>query len=377
MNLAIISPNQNAYSETFIQAHRKIEANIFYYYDGYLPRQLEDVGYIGPNNIERLFFSLKNRIVSQNLSAEEKWFAKSLIKNKIEIVFAEYGITGAYVLKVCKSLRIPLAVIFHGFDASISSILEEYRDKYIELFKYVKCVFSVSNQMKKKLVEMGCPAEKLIMATYGPNDMFLKIKPSFTEPRSFVSIGRFINKKAPYYTILAFRKVVEKYPDSKLYFAGNGMLLEATQNLVNYFNLQNNIFFLGIIKSEEFCQILSKVGGLVQHSITAMDGDSEGTPVAILEASAAGLPVVSTVHAGIPDVITDGLTGLLVNEHDVDSMAEKIIWLIENPEIAKELGTNGKLNVKQNFSMDKHIGIITKSIKNINEGKGKLINSLK
>jgi colanic acid/amylovoran biosynthesis glycosyltransferase len=363
MNLAIISPNQYAYSETFIQAHRKIEANIFYYYDGLIPKQLENVGYIGPDRIQRLYYSMINQIKPQTLSVNEKLFAKSLRKNNIEIVFAEYGITGAKVLDVCKNLRLPLAVIFHGFDAAVNSIINEYKNKYLELFNYAKCVFSVSSQMNKKLIELGCPQEKLIKATYGPNDLFLTIEPKFIESRSFVSIGRFVNKKAPYYTILAFKKVVDKYPDSELYFAGDGVLLEATQNLVRYFGLQHNIHFLGVIKPLEFSQILERVAGMVQHSITASDGDSEGTPVAILEASAAGIPVVSTFHAGIQDVIINDKTGFLVDEHDVDGMAEKIIWLIENLENGKIMGKCGKENVRHNFSMNKHITIISDSLK--------------
>lgn len=364
MNLAIISPNQNAYSETFIQAHRRIRANVFYYFDGLPPTQLDGFGFIGPrsNFFNRIFRYLKHFIKREVLSPSEIALAKSLRKNKIDIVFAEFGISGAAMLDVCKYLKIPLAVMFHGADASVISILEQYKVEYTRLFNEAKCVFSVSTAMHNQLISLGCPDYKLIKATYGPNDLFLNIEPKFLEQRSFVAIGRFVNKKAPYYTILAFKKVVEKYPDAKLYIAGNGELYETSQNLANYFQLKKNIVFLGIIKPDEFAELLERVCGFIQHSITAVDGDMEGTPLAVLEASAAGLPVIATRHAGIPDVIIDGETGLLVDEHDVDGMAENIITVIENPEIAIEMGKKGKENIRQNFSMEKHLSIISNAL---------------
>lgn len=112
------------------------------------------------------------------------------------------------------------------------------------------------------------------------------------------------------------------------------------------------------MSKEEFTNNLEKALAFVQHSITAINGDQEGTPVAILEASAAGLPVISTFHAGIPDVIINEETGLLVNEHDVEGMAQKMILLLQNNELAKTLGKNGKERIQTNFSQARHLHVI-------------------
>ncbi len=101
---------------------------------------------------------------------------------------------------------------------------------------------------------------------------------------------------------------------------------------------------------------------LSNTTITATNGDMEGTPVAVLEASAAGIPVISTRHGGLVDVIIENETGLLVDEHDVDGMANKIITLIENPKLAMELGKKAKEYVKCNFSMQKHLEILTNAV---------------
>jgi glycosyltransferase involved in cell wall biosynthesis len=88
----------------------------------------------------------------------------------------------------------------------------------------------------------------------------------------------------------------------------------------------------------------------------------EGTPVGILEASAAGLPVISTFHAGIPDVIIHEKTGLLCNEHDYKKMAENMLWVLEHSEESAAMGAAGRKNIKENFSMEKHIGKLNEII---------------
>jgi glycosyltransferase involved in cell wall biosynthesis len=90
----------------------------------------------------------------------------------------------------------------------------------------------------------------------------------------------------------------------------------------------------------------------------------EGTPVAVLEASAAGLPVISTRHAGIPDAVIHGETGFLCAEHDVQQMAEYMMEVIENKALAKNVGQKGRALVRQEFTLEKHLKILSEAIKN-------------
>jgi len=364
ISLAHISPSQNAYSETFIQNHKKhFEANVKFYYGDYLPTYLEEEGHLGLSRSERLIRNAKKYILKKQpaFTDKEKALINSFKKHKIDIVYAEYGTTGATITSICKYLNLPLIVNFHGFDASKTEVLYNYRILYKRMFEYASKVIAVSKSMYNRLSEMGCPTDKLEYITYGPEDVFLGIQPNYQEV-SFLSVGRFVDKKAPYYIILAFKKVVEKYPDAKLYMAGDGPLLNTCINLSAYMKLEDHITFLNVLSHEELIQYYTRVRAFVQHSVTAMNGDMEGTPVAILEASAAALPVISTKHAGIPDVIIDGETGLLVNEHDVEGMATQMLSMIEKPELAKILGEAGRNNIRENYSMSKHMQLLNKSI---------------
>ena len=364
INLALISPNQNAYSETFIQNHKKhFDANVHFYYGGSLPQYLEGDSLLRLSRKETISRRIKERIFKKKMTNtdQEKALINSFRKYKIDAVYAEYGTTGAAITNICKQLNLPLIVNFHGYDASVTDILDNHKIAYLLMFEYATKVVVVSEFMYSRLLDIGCPADKLEYITYGPEDAFFDIQPNYEEI-SFLAVGRFVDKKAPYYTILAFEKVVEKYPNAKLYMAGNGILLNTCINLCSYLKLDNHITFLDALSHEELMQYYTKVRAFVQHSVTAKNGDMEGTPVAVLEASAAALPVISTKHAGIPDVIIDGETGFLVEEHDIDGMAENMIKIIEDADLAKKMGEAGRRNVRENFCIDKHIGKLNELI---------------
>ncbi|WP_051228068.1 glycosyltransferase [Gillisia sp. JM1] len=353
MNIALLSPNKNAYSETFIQAHKQLlQGNIFYYFNGELPTQLEG-GLVLNSRSKRILDIIKGHFNLNRFTLEEQALISSFKKNKISLVFAEYGTTGEKIVSICKALNLSLIVHFHGFDASVKSVIKQ-NDNYKRVFETARFIIVVSKKMYQDLIKMGCPEIKLIYNVCGPNEKFLQVKPNFNKLQ-FISIGRFVNKKAPYYLILSFIKVLDKYPEAKLIMAGEGELLNTCKNLVDYYGLQSNIEFPGVISPDKYREYLSESLAMVQHSLTADNGDAEGTPVGILEASAAGIPVISTNHAGIPDVIINGVTGLLVEEHDVVGMAEKMIYLIDQKRIAIDLGQRGKENICKHYSLDLHI----------------------
>ncbi|WP_366184807.1 glycosyltransferase [Flavobacterium ovatum] len=354
--IAMVSPSLNAYSESFIQAQKVgLQGKVFYYYGDFLPQYLEEYGRL-PSKHASWEVKIKRKLGFKTFNIEETAFIHSLKKNKIQVVLAQYGPTANRIVKICKKLNIPLITHFHGYDASIGYVIESC-NKYKEVFEYSNYVIAVSRSMQKSLIELGCPSEKVIYNTYGPDNSFLNVDPQFTE-NTFIGLGRFVEKKAPYYTILAFKKVIGQFPNAQLVIGGKGELYEVCRNLVRYHKIENNVLLPGVLTKEAFIAYLEKSLAFVQHSVTALNGDQEGTPVSILEACAAGLPVIATDHAGIPDVIIDGETGFLVQEHDVDAMAEKMKIIIENTSLAKQMGANGKEVIKRNFSLQKHLTII-------------------
>lgn len=355
-NLAILSPSNDTLTETFITAHRKLPFNVTFLHGGLIP-------FIDEKNnkpivkVLKIFFQIISKI-RQKGNYFEPILKFHLKRNKIDIVLAEFGVTGAESLNVIKKLKLPLIVHFHGFDASVYDVLKEYNEKYKEMFLYAKSVIAVSKTMKAKLIEIGCPEEKICLNTYGPHPDFFNVKPNLNN-KNFLSVGRFVDKKAPYFTILAFNDVIKKHQDANLVMIGDGPLLATCKNLVTYFKLEKNISFVGAKNREEIVNYLNNSIGFIQHSIQAENGDSEGTPVAIIEAQAAGIPVISTLHAGIPEVVIHGKTGYLVKERSVNEMAAYICSCIEQKEVLAQLSINSKENIKKNYSLENHLNTIT------------------
>jgi len=364
LNIAIFTPTQNPYSETFIQAHKNyLKEKVFYYYGSGNAIRLE--GHSSKVSYLKLLGLKINRKIFKKpySSISERILLDSLKANKIDVVLAEFGIHAQQILPVIKKTGLPLVVHFHGYDASVDSVIQQNKE-YKEVFAYASKVIGVSKVMMEKLKLLGCPEDKLIYNVYGPQPEFHLVKPTFAK-KQFVAIGRFTNKKAPYYTLLAFAEAVKQHPESRLILAGDGYLLNTCKNLARHLGIENQVSFPGVISPVAYRELLTDSLAFVQHSITAENGDMEGTPLAILEASAAGLPVISTKHAGIPDVIVDGKTGLLSDEHDVQAMAANMVKLIQDIDYAMLLGAAGRQNIKQHFSLERHIASLQDILQSI------------
>lgn len=354
LNIALFSPNKNPYSETFIQAHKNfLKGNVYYYYGIGENITLEHYPPLVKQFKRYVLKAIKTFLKKDNSFLLEKILTKSLKKNDIDVVLVEYGIHAHHILPAIEKTKIPLVVHFHGFDATVREVLKEHNN-YRGVFRYASKVIAVSRAMVNQLLNIGCPRDKVFYNANAAQSEFYDIQPSFKNEQ-FVFVGRFTNKKAPYYAILSFKNVLKKYPKAKLFMCGDGPLLEMCENLVRHYKLENNVIFLGVISSNELRKLFSESLGYLQHSITASNGDMEGMPISVLEASAAGLPVVSTYHAGISDVIEHGVTGLLSEEHDVFEMGQNLIKLLENVEYAEELGQAGKKRIKSHFSLERHI----------------------
>jgi len=357
LNIAIFSPSQNPYSETFIQAHKNnLKGCVFYYYGVGAKIQLEGASKLMPSNIYKVHRIYAKIFKKPSNYLWEQRVLYSLKTNKIDVVLVEYGTHAHHLCAVLQASKLPVTVHFHGYDASIHDVIKAC-DNYDAVFKLAKNVIAVSKVMYTKLVALGCPKNKLFYNVYGPQPIFENVQPSFVK-KQFIAAGRFTDKKAPYYTILAFNQVLVKHPDATLVLAGDGELYNTCKNLINHFKLQKSIALLGVINAVRFVNLLSESLAFVQHSVTAENGDMEGTPVAVLEASAAGLPIISTYHAGIPDVIIHNKTGLLCDEHDVETMSANMLQVLDDVDFAKQLGQAGKLHIKADFSLERHINTL-------------------
>jgi colanic acid/amylovoran biosynthesis glycosyltransferase len=155
------------------------------------------------------------------------------------------------------------------------------------------------------------------------------------------------------YGIQAVAKVLKKYPNIEYKIVGDGRLKKTLHGLIADLKVCDNVKLLGWQRQEEVVELLREADILLAPSVTSQSGDSEGIPGAIVEALACGLPVLSTRHSGIPEVIQDGESGLLVPERDTDALTAKLEYLIEHSELWPEMGRKGRAYVEEHYDIDK------------------------
>jgi glycosyltransferase involved in cell wall biosynthesis len=170
-------------------------------------------------------------------------------------------------------------------------------------------------------------------------------------------VARFAEKKGSLKSIKAFEILLQDFPDAQLRMVGDGPLWEEAKEYVTAHGLSSNIHFLGAMGQSDYLPLLQESNVFIQHSVLTPSGDSEGTPVAILEASACGLAICSTRHAGIPDAVVEGKTGLLVDEHDVEGMASAL------KDLARDLKKTRLMGAAAREHMEAHYDVVKLSAK--------------
>lgn len=364
--LCIIKPNNVTYSETFIQAHiDRLSGEKKVLYGGSFPVYKQDGSYLISSKWGLLSYLIQKRIFrKKNIRVRTQALVHYLKSEKVDVVLAEYGTVGAMVAEACRLAKVPLVIHFHGTDAHHKSTLAEYKEDYQKAFQYASAIVGVSGDMIANLHKHGAPMSKLILNPYGVNtDLFTAIDISQSQPY-FLSVGRFVAKKSPSSVVTAFKQVAEKFPQAHLWMVGDGPLLQETKALAASLGLDDRITFTGVQSTAQIVELMKQVRCFVQHSVTAADGDMEGTPNTILEASASGLPVVSTRHAGIKEAVVVGETGFLVDEFDVQGMADKMLDIAASPELAQRLGTAARAHILANYKIEDRIAKLDRIIAN-------------
>ncbi len=276
-----------------------------------------------------------------------------LKKNRPNLVFIHYGNTAIKMYEACIKLNIPYIVHFHGSDAHQRSLIARHKDRYRAMLRNAKGIVVVSKPMQSAVIGLGATPNSIFLNPYGIDALKFSLK---QDSKYLLAVGRFVEKKAPHLSIEAFAKLVKKHPNNTMIMIGSGPLLNKCKDLADSLGVKDSVKFLGAQNHEIVKQYMTNASVFVQHSVVAPDGDSEGSPVAITEAAACGIPVVSTKHAAIPEIVKNGITGLLVEEGDVEGMSDAMITLIENPDLQKNMSEASREHILANYTQSKRIG---------------------
>ena len=279
-------------------------------------------------------------------------------KPEYDVIHCHFGPNGSKGT-VVKKMFYPdslLATTFHGYD--LTKYLSSGKNPYRQLFESGDLFLPISEHWKKHLIELGCSPEKIQTHHMGVNvERFAVSTPVDNKKRlKLITIARLSEKKGIEYGIRAVHQLKKSHLDAddiEYSIVGEGPLRPNLQVLIEELDLTQTVKLLGWRQQQEIVELLGQSQILLAPSITAADGDQEGIPVVLMEAMAMGIPVVSTLHSGIPELVKDGSSGFLVPERDVKIMAEKLALLANSSTLRTEMGLAGRKYVEDNFNVHK------------------------
>ena len=370
----VLAPTARAASETFIRANLNgLSLDLTAYFGDDFPLHAPwRLAYSSAILLSKLFTRL-HWLRLAGLPAACVAFAL-IRRHQPEVVMVEFGFEAVRVMEACAWSGIPLVVHFRGSDASAQHRLGLLKKRYRRLLSLASGVIVKSRPMADTLLALGAPADRLLISPSGANASLFQGSAPATAPPVLLAVGRFVAKKGPLETLRAFgllcRNPVLAASKPQLWMVGDGPLLASARSLVIELGLQERVRFLGVCSQVRVSELMRQVRGFVQHSMVAPDGDSEGSPVAVMEAQLSGLPVVATRHAGIPEVVMENQTGLLVDEGDESAMAQAMSLLLLDPDLASRLGDGGRRRIKERFTIEHHLRQVEQLLRQVIDDRG-------
>ena len=368
MNICVVSPGRNVASETFIRAHvERLPATILHLFGDHFPvyiapdRLLLPVGHTRVNALLASAMGKNLEFMNQFLARKTPYALRKralqrvFSRRRIQAVLAEYGPTGIALMDVCRSSKVPLIVHFHGFDVYNRITLAQIGDRYPELFQAAAAVVAVSEDMRERLESWGAPPDKITVNPCGVDTgLFTQQDPSRSPP-TFVAVGRLVPIKAPQLTLLAFAKVLAVCPEARLIIVGDGLLRGSLEQLSVALGLESRVDLVGALPHPQVRDVMAGARAFVQHSMKTADVEAEGFGLTLVEAGATGLPVVASRCGGMKDIVIHGETGFLVDQGDLDTMADYMLRLARDGALAARLGAAGRERVVAHYSMEASI----------------------
>lgn len=245
-----------------------------------------------------------------------------------DVFIAHFGPAGVTAAKLRELgvIRGKIATVFHGIDISSREVLSHYTAEYQQLFRRGDMMLPISQLWADRLRTMGCPPDKIAVSRMGVNMERFALRPlkAPNDCLQMISVARLTEKKGLHVAIDACRQLKAQGVNFRYRILGIGPWERRLRTLIEQYQLEDRVEMPGFKASHEVKALLDEADVFLQPSVTGSNGDMEGIPVALMEAMAVGIPVLSTVHSGIPELIDSGHSGWLVAENDAQALADKL-----------------------------------------------------
>ena len=284
------------------------------------------------------------------------------------MIHAHFGVEGVYALEVARRLRIPLVTTFHGFDATTSRT-DLLRSGHVSWVHYLlgrralaqggDLFVCVSEFIRERVLRLGFPPERCVTHYIGVDVEGIAGRSAPSHRREggrepiVLHVARLVEIKGTRYLLEAFARVIASGVDARLVVIGDGPLRSRLEAYARSLGVCERATFLGTLPNSIVLDRLRDAAVLALPSVTIASGAVEGLGLVLLEAAAAGVPAVATRHGGIPEAVVDGQTGVLIEERDVDALADALRTLLTNEGERAAMGAAARDYVARKFDVNR------------------------
>jgi glycosyltransferase involved in cell wall biosynthesis len=302
------------------------------------------------------------RRVWQVVTRDPRPYERLLAGQSPALIHAHFGVEGVYALPLARRLRIPLVTTFHGFDATTTTpaLLRSGSPAWInyvrfrqQLAKEGDLFLCVSEYIRQRVIELGFPAERTHVHYIGINTQGLQPRDPSLEKPIVLHVARLVEKKGTADLIQAFALATAAISDVELLIVGDGPLRATLEEQARSLGMGTRVRFTGSLPHPQVMALMSQAAMLVLPSVTASSGDAEGLGMVLLEAAAQGIPLIGTLHGGIPEAIDHGQSGYLAPERSVGELALHISTLLGDRALRLKLGQRARQLIERRFDMQR------------------------
>jgi colanic acid/amylovoran biosynthesis glycosyltransferase len=213
----------------------------------------------------------------------------------------------------------------------------------------------VSQDFARRIERMGADPRKVVVHRTGIDLRLFayRSRAAGSTPLHLVTVARLVEKKGIEYVVRAVARLAAEGADVRYTIVGDGVLRESLARLAGELGVSECVHLAGWRPQREVRDIMDRADVLVAPSVTAASGDQEGIPNAVKEGMALGLPVVSTQHSGIPELVEDGVSGFLVPERDDHALAASIRTIRDSADLRRSMGRAGRTRVEREYDIER------------------------
>jgi colanic acid/amylovoran biosynthesis glycosyltransferase len=287
-------------------------------------------------------------------------FRHALRRYDARALHVHFGHIAADLLPLSRSLGIPQVTSFYGWDDTVGYSYVRGPERFARLFAEGDCFLVEGSHIAARLGRLGCPPEKIVLHRIGIDLDEVRFQPAHPpKPGEIVRVlicGRLIEKKGHHLALRAVASAKRRGFAVELRMIGDGELRSSLESEVSALGLDGAVRMLGSLSYEQYLSELAAAHAVLQPSLTAADGDTEGgAPTTLIEAQAAGKPIVTTLHADIPEIVVPGQSALLVPEADEGRLGEALVQLLSEPERWRDMGEAGRRHVESEHDIRRQV----------------------